>query len=67
MVTSYGESLSADTEGAKSFKTWLAYFIHQNQLTLDQLCNADESGLLWKYLPRKTFIDSHERTSAGRK
>lgn len=61
IITSHGESLSADKKGAKKFAKWFSDYIDENNLTLDQIYNADESGLVWKSMPRRTLVDRTEK------
>ncbi|XP_039968739.1 jerky protein homolog-like, partial [Bactrocera tryoni] len=62
-----GEILSSDT-------TEITPFIHKLRATMDemgiteaQLYNADESGLLYRMLPDRTFVAATEKTAPGRK
>ncbi|XP_071056565.1 jerky protein homolog-like [Onthophagus taurus] len=41
--------------------------MHDLNLTPVQVYNADESGLLWKVLPNKTYVSRKEREAPGRK
>ena len=54
-----GESLSADTSAVIRQK--LLNQIEDQQLTLNQQFNADETGLFWRLLPEKTLAGSYEK------
>jgi hypothetical protein len=41
--------------------------IQELSLTPDQVYNADESGLFWRLLPKKTFVYREESNVPGRK
>lgn len=62
-----GEKLSSQPELIAPFKEKLSEKITELQLNLDQIYNADESGLYWKLLPDKTYVSSLEKTAPGRK
>lgn len=62
-----GEKLSSQPELVDPFKIQLKNKMEELGLTLEQLYNADETGLYWKLLPDKTFVSAAERTAAGRK
>ncbi|KAH0815288.1 hypothetical protein GEV33_007503 [Tenebrio molitor] len=62
-----GEKLSSQPELVDPFKLELKNKIQELNLTLDQLYNADETGLYWKLLPDRTFVSSTEKTAPGRK
>lgn len=58
-----GEKLSADKEGAEKFKAEFAEMVigYSPQL----LFNADESGLIWKSLPKKSLASKLEKSAPG--
>ncbi|CAH1366293.1 unnamed protein product [Tenebrio molitor] len=63
-----GEKLSSQPEliiKKKPFKLELKNKIQELDLTLDQLYNADETGLYWKLLPDRTFVSLTEKTGMG--
>ncbi|XP_066258000.1 jerky protein homolog-like [Euwallacea similis] len=62
-----GEKLSSQPELIDPFKKQLKNKMQKLGITLDQLYNADETGLYWKLLPDKTFVSSAEKTVPGRK
>jgi hypothetical protein len=62
-----GEKLSSQPELIAPFKEKLSKKVTELQLSLEQIYNADESGLYWKLLPDKTYVSSLEKTGPGRK
>ena len=60
-----GESLSAPTESIESYKMKLAKIIEEEDLTLNQVFNCDETGLYWKLLPNKTLVSAREKEAKG--
>lgn len=60
-----GEVASADVNAAKSFPDYLAKVIQQGGYTPDQIFNADETGLFWKKMSKKTYIAKSERSASG--
>lgn len=46
-----GESLSGDVGAAEKFKKEFEDFIKKEEPTVDQVYNADESGLFYRMLP----------------
>jgi len=62
-----GESLSGDNISAEKFKKEFEEFIKQEQLTAEQIYNADESGLFYRMLPSKTLASKLEDSAKGYK
>ena len=62
-----GQELSADMEAAGDFVTFFQQFIEDNNYTLNQIFNCDETGLSYKLLPEKTLASSFENLAPGRK
>jgi hypothetical protein len=62
-----GESMSADHSAIPSFLLELQKLVTENDLVLDQIYNADETGLFWKLLPNKTLTPAFEKTASGQK
>ncbi|XP_043263622.1 jerky protein homolog-like [Colletes gigas] len=62
-----GGKLSADMEAAEIFKKFLSDFIGEHKYSEDCLYNADETGLYWRSLPRKSLASSAETTAPGHK
>ncbi|KAG7170054.1 Tigger transposable element-derived protein 1-like 42 [Homarus americanus] len=52
-----GEEASADRVAAREFPPFLPEIMEEGQYTDDQVFNMDESGLFWKKLPSKTFVE----------
>lgn len=62
-----GEKLSSDTIGAKTFAEDFNKYLHENNYDLNQVYNADESGLYYRALPKRTLIGGNERGASGHK
>jgi hypothetical protein len=62
-----GEKLSADMPAAGDFVSAFQEFIEENNYTLNQIFNCDETGLYYKMLPEKTLASSFEKSASGRK
>lgn len=62
-----GEKLSSDVAAVEPFKEQFQKVIQEMGLTPDQVYNADESGLFWRLLPKKTFVHRAEASAPGRK
>jgi hypothetical protein len=60
-----GENQSADMETAKQYSVNFEQLIKDNNLTADQIYNADETGLYWKCLPTRTLADGTEKSKSG--
>jgi hypothetical protein len=52
-------------EAAKQYSVTFEQLIKDNNLTDDQMYNADETGLYWKCLPTKTLADGTEKSASG--
>ena len=59
-----GEKVSSDLSAIEPFKKELQELLEQEHLTLDQLYNCDETGLLYKMLPSKTLASKSEREAS---
>ena len=62
-----GEKLSADMEAAGDFVTYFQQFIEDNNYTLNQILNCDETSSSYKLLPEKTLASSFENSAPGQK
>lgn len=62
-----GEKLSGDNKAASEFCKDFQEFIARENLELEQIYNADETGLFWKCLPTKTLAFEAERSAPGYK
>lgn len=66
-VTVCGEKLSANEDAVDPFRENLLDFIWKKKYTLDQIFNADETGLNYKMLPSKTLAVKTEISAPGAK
>ena len=57
-----GEKRSADNESAETFCKEYSSVISDGQYSPELVYNADESGLFWKYIARKTYVTAEEST-----
>ncbi|XP_066260464.1 jerky protein homolog-like [Euwallacea similis] len=62
-----GEKLSAQPQLIQPFKEKWMKTIKELDLSMEQIYNADESGLYWKMLPEKTYAATFEKSAPGRK
>lgn len=62
-----GERLSCQEDSVEPFIAKFKKTIEEMNLTPDQVYNADESGLFWRLLPKKTFVHKVEASAPGRK
>jgi len=60
-ISLQGESLSADTSCIDDFRTELLKKIEDEHYTLNQIINADETGLWWKLMPSKSLVHCGEK------
>ena len=60
-----GEKLSADVQSIQPFIEKLYRLIQENSLQLEQLYNADETGLYWRVLPTTTLASAREKEAPG--
>lgn len=60
-----GETLSANSNAAKQFKKTFQSFLEEEGLSRDDVYNADETGLNWKSLPRKSLASRQESAARG--
>lgn len=58
-----GEKSSANESSAEQFK--LKFKNIMKNYSLDDVYNCDETGLLWKALPRKSLVTRKEKTAPG--
>ncbi|UYV73990.1 JRKL, partial [Cordylochernes scorpioides] len=64
-ISIQGESLNTDHNAAKEFQTNFKEFITQEDLSPEQIYNADEFGLHCKCLPTQTLAYQNEKQSPG--
>jgi len=62
-----GESLSGDNSTAEDYKNKFLDFVKKENLTADQIYNADETGLFYRMLPSKTLASKIEKDAKGYK
>ncbi|XP_050498761.1 tigger transposable element-derived protein 2-like [Diabrotica virgifera virgifera] len=62
-----GESLSGDNNAAQDYKSKFLDFVREENLTADQIYNADETGLFYRMLPSKTLASKTEEAAKGYK
>ena len=62
-----GEKLNANTDAAKKFILELKKVCKKQDLSLNQIFNCDETGLIFRLLPQSTLASSFEKSAAGRK
>jgi hypothetical protein len=62
-----GERLRADSDAAGKSVEEFTKPISDENLTTEQIYNADETGLFWRCLPRMTIAAGHEDKAFGMK
>lgn len=62
-----GEKLSADSEAVVQFCERFNKIVLEENLTMDQIYNCDETGLNYKMLPKKTLASKEETAAPGHK
>lgn len=62
-----GEKMSADEDAVNVFKTEFEDLIKNKGYNKDQIFNADETGLNFKMLPRKSLASKSEASAPGHK
>lgn len=62
-----GESLSSDVLASDKYKSVFEKFISDENLTPDQIYNADETGLFYRMLPGKTLASKLDDAAPGYK
>ena len=60
-----GEKNSADTEAAENYVEVFNKMVMEDKLLPSQIYNADETGLLWRCIPRNTLATSQESNISG--
>ncbi|CAL4184862.1 unnamed protein product, partial [Meganyctiphanes norvegica] len=58
-----GEKMSADVESAEEYIIEFEEYISENDLTKEKICNADETAILWRYIPRNTYATWNDEAS----
>ncbi|XP_023218164.1 uncharacterized protein LOC111620476 [Centruroides sculpturatus] len=60
-----GEVASADKEAASYYLEKFKAMIDEGSYTSQTIFTVDETGLFWKKMPKRTFIEREERTFPG--
>ncbi|XP_043266524.1 jerky protein homolog-like [Venturia canescens] len=62
-----GEKLSADEETANRYKQKFSELVAEKELKRAQVFNMDETGLMYKSTPKRTFVPADETQASGGK
>jgi len=62
-----GEKVSSNESSVRKFLENFANMVREQNLVTDQIYNADESGLIYKFLSNVTLVSSNEKHAPGRK
>ena len=65
-ISLQGESLSADTSCIDTLRTELLKKMEDEGYTLNQVFNADETGLWWRLMPSKTLVHCGQKTKKSK-
>ena len=60
-----GEIASADRKAAQEYPPKLLKIIQEGGYTPDQVFNADETGLIWKRLAKRTYVSKTQQSLGG--
>ena len=66
-LTVTGEKLSSNFAAVDPFQKLFLNKVRELNLGPEQVYNADESGLFWRALPKKTLVHKDEDSAPGRK
>jgi transposase-like protein len=66
-VVMHDGSASADKEEAEKFCRKFQEFIKKEEYHPEQIFSGDETGLLWKRMPNRTYITKDEKSLPGHK
>ena len=66
-LTLHGEAASADSTGAMDFLATFQDIIKTGGYVAEQVYNMDETGLVWKKMPRRTFVAKKTKAKRGPK
>ena len=58
-----GKKLSSDKSASENFVLEFQKFVHEENLSAEQIYNAYETGLCWKCLPQKTLAYETEKNA----
>ena len=62
-----GEKKSADDVAAEEYVEKFAQMVRNENLSLEQIYNADETALYWRCMPKKTIVTEDEVNPTGLK
>lgn len=60
-----GELASGNAKTASEYPAKLARIIEENSYSADQVFNADETGLFWKKMPKRTYLSKTTKSASG--
>lgn len=60
-----GEKKSADNESADEYSAYFENFIKENEISLEHIYNADETGIYFRCLPTSTLAGPNETSPDG--
>ncbi|GBN11944.1 Jerky [Araneus ventricosus] len=60
-----GDRVSANAEAAEDFVNEFVSLVETEKLSPEQIYNADETGLFWRYVPRSTLATADEKDATG--
>ena len=60
IIRLHGEKASADTEAAEAYVDAVMDMLQTESVSLDQIFNADETALYFKYVPKQTYTTAAE-------
>lgn len=63
----HGEAQSADVQAAAEYKSTFLRIIEKGKYTPEQVYNMDETALIWKKMPKRTFISKKVKMKKGPK
>ncbi|XP_068236946.1 tigger transposable element-derived protein 1-like [Palaemon carinicauda] len=66
-VVCHGEAASADTKAAADFAKSFEWIVQEEGYVEQQVFNCDETGLIWKKMPSRTYITAEEKKLPGHK
>lgn len=60
-----GEKAVADTESAENYVDYVMDLIKRENVSLEQIFNADETALYYKYVPNHTYVTASEQSPSS--
>ncbi|CAL4066672.1 unnamed protein product, partial [Meganyctiphanes norvegica] len=64
-ISATGERLSSDTRAVEDFIIEFELMKSEEDLSEEQIFNADEFGVMWKYIQRSTYVIAYEHSPGG--